>query len=96
MKSDTLIRIEGMEALMEKLDLVDAERFITLIKKEPFDYTRWQETLYEGMSVEDICAEVIARRARMEKVKTMPAKSQKTTGTKKPVKHRKAVKLARA
>ncbi len=64
-KSDTLIRREGMEALMEKLDLVDAERFITLIKKEPFDYTRWQETLYDGMSVEEICAAAV-RRARAE------------------------------
>ncbi len=62
MKSDTLIRIEGMNALLEKLDLVDAERFITLIKREPFDYTRWQETLYEGMSIEEICAAAVTRR----------------------------------
>ena len=56
MKSDTLVRIEGMEALLEKLDLVDAERFITLIRRDPFDYTRWRENLYQGMSVEDISA----------------------------------------
>ena len=65
MKSDTLIRIEGMEALMDRLDIMDAERFIMLIKKDPFDYTRWQETLYGKMSVEAICAEATARRARM-------------------------------
>jgi PHD/YefM family antitoxin component YafN of YafNO toxin-antitoxin module len=73
MKTDTLIRREGMEALMEKLDLVDAERFITLIKKEPFDYTRWQETLYEGMSIEEICAAAVTRRARAEKQEKEPA-----------------------
>jgi hypothetical protein len=54
---------------MEKLDLVDAERFITLIKREPFDYTGWQETLYDGMSVEEICAAAVARRSRTEKTK---------------------------
>ncbi len=64
MKSDTLVRIEGMEALLEKLDLVDAERFITLIRRDPFDYTRWRENLYQGMSVEDISAEAAARRAQ--------------------------------
>lgn len=64
MKSDTLVRMEGMEALMEKLDLVDAERFITLIRRDPFDYTRWRENLYEEMSIEDISAAAAARRAR--------------------------------
>ncbi len=52
---------------MEKLDPVDAERSTTLIKKEPFEYTRWQETLYDGMSVEEICAEAAARRAQTKK-----------------------------
>lgn len=64
MKSDTLVRMEGMEALMEKLDLVDAERFITLIRRDPFDYTRWRENLYEEMSIEEISAAAAARRAR--------------------------------
>ena len=54
MKTDTLIRNEGMEALAEKLGLVDAERFIVLINKEPFDYTVWQRDLFKGMTVEEI------------------------------------------
>lgn len=70
MKSDTLIRVEGMEALMDRLDLVDAERFIMLIKKEPFDYTEWQKTLFEGMSVEEISAEAAALRSRTKQQKT--------------------------
>lgn len=44
MKTDTIIKKEGMKALIEKLGYVDAERFIMLIIKEPFDYTRWRET----------------------------------------------------
>jgi len=54
MKTDTLIRSEGMEILVKYLGLVEAERFIMLIQKEPFDYTKWQENLFENMSIEEI------------------------------------------
>lgn len=42
MKTDTTIRKEGMSVLLEKLGSVDAERFITLIIREPVDYTEWR------------------------------------------------------
>jgi len=54
MKSDTLIRTEGMNALIKNLGLVEAERFIMLIQKETFDYTKWQENLFENMTIEEI------------------------------------------
>ena len=54
MKSDTVIRNEGMKALLSSLGMVEAERFIMLIQKEPFDYTKWQEDLFEDMSIEEI------------------------------------------
>ncbi|MDR2927307.1 MAG: hypothetical protein LBV41_03780 [Cytophagaceae bacterium] len=54
MRTDTIIRNEGTQALMDKLGLVDAERFIMLIQKEHFDYTRWQENLFENMSIDEI------------------------------------------
>jgi len=54
MRTDTIIRNEGTQVLMEKLGLVEAERFITLIQKESFDYTQWQENLFENMSIEEI------------------------------------------
>ena len=37
MKSEITLRIEAMEILIDKLGLVDAERFISLIKKDTFD-----------------------------------------------------------
>ena len=81
--NDTLIRIEGMEALMEKLGHVEAERFIMLIKREPFDYTKWREkNLFKGQSIETIFAEAAARRARMEKAEKAKApQPRKTKGT---------------
>jgi hypothetical protein len=43
-----------MEILAKSLGLVEAERFIMLIQKEPFDYTKWQENLFENMTIEEI------------------------------------------
>ncbi|MCL2622183.1 MAG: hypothetical protein FWD31_00845 [Planctomycetaceae bacterium] len=51
---DTIIRNEGIKILIEHLGLLEAERFIMLMKKEPFDYTVWQENLLEDLSIEEI------------------------------------------
>jgi hypothetical protein len=37
MRSDTLIKSEGMRVLADNFGIVEAERFITLIRREPFD-----------------------------------------------------------
>lgn len=54
MRNDTLVRTEGMKILLEGLGKVDAERFISLIIKEPFDYTKWQKDLFSDMSVREL------------------------------------------
>ena len=54
MMTDTEVKIKGVQALTESLGKVGAERFIALIQREPFDYTKWQRTLWEGLSVEEI------------------------------------------
>jgi hypothetical protein len=54
MKSDTLIRYEGMKLLLEHLGLVEAEKFISLIRREKFNYTEWQRNLWKDKSVDDI------------------------------------------
>ena len=51
MKPDTLIRNEGMEVLVKYLGMVEAERFIMLIQREPFDYTKWQENLFRYLII---------------------------------------------
>jgi len=43
-KTDTVIKSEGMNVLIANLGAVDAERFITLINRESFDYTEWRKT----------------------------------------------------
>jgi hypothetical protein len=54
MNTDTVIRNEGMNALIEKLGLVEAEKFITLIQRDSFDYTKWSEKLFEGMTLDEL------------------------------------------
>ena len=53
-RNDTLVRAEGMRILLEGLGKVDAERFISLIIKEPFDYTEWQKDMFSEMSVREL------------------------------------------
>jgi hypothetical protein len=54
MKTDTLVRTEGINLLIKNLGLIDAERFVMLIQKETFDYTEWQKNLLEDMTIEEI------------------------------------------
>lgn len=62
MKTDAVIRNEGMKILIDRLGKVEAERFITLMIREPFDYTKWQRNLWEGKTVAEISEEAIKYR----------------------------------
>ncbi len=45
----------GMNCLMEKLGVVEAEMFISMIRENTFDYTEWrQNNLWKDMSINDI------------------------------------------
>ena len=53
--TDTLLKSKAMNILVNGLGVVETERFITLILKEPFDYTEWRRTnLPDSVSVEDL------------------------------------------
>jgi len=54
--TDTILLNTGMKVLIDNLGLVDAERFVYLMNKEPFDYTKWHSTLYEGMTAREVSA----------------------------------------
>ena len=36
------------------MDIIEAEKFISIINREKFDYTEWRQTLFEDMTIEDI------------------------------------------
>jgi hypothetical protein len=59
MRTDTIVRTDGINALREKLGNVDTERFIMLILREPFDYSEWRKALND----ESIDLRELSRRA---------------------------------
>jgi hypothetical protein len=62
MNSHTLLN-KGFECLTKNLGLVEAERFISLLYVEPFDYTEWRRTnLFPDMSVEEISKQAMEYR----------------------------------
>ena len=54
MKTDTVVRLEAMDALIATLGAVDTERFISMVKRDTFDYTEWQRKLWSDRSIEEI------------------------------------------
>ena len=54
MHTEMALRDEGMKALIKSLGKVEAERFISLIIREPFDYTEWQRGLFNDLSVREL------------------------------------------
>jgi len=54
MHAEMALRNEGMKALINSLGRVEAERFISLIIREPFDYTEWQRGLFNDLSVKEL------------------------------------------
>lgn len=55
--SDATILKTGYETLFNALGAVDAEKFIALVNKDRFDYTKWQESLWHGKSVNELYEE---------------------------------------
>ena len=66
MRTDAVVRQEGFRALIDRLGHVDAERFIVLVNREPFDYTEWRrEHLDQSMSIRELSAAAEAYAAEL-------------------------------
>lgn len=62
--TDTEIRLKGIQILAEYLGDIEAERFVALIQREPFDYTKWRQDLDEDLSIEEISQRAMALRMK--------------------------------
>ena len=62
MKTDTEIKIEGVQILLKYFGQIETERFITLLQREPFDYTKWQRNLWLDKEVKELSKEAMAYR----------------------------------
>lgn len=54
MKTETEIRMTGMNALIQALGLVEAERFLMAISRERFNYTEWRRTGLPDLPIEEL------------------------------------------
>lgn len=62
MRNDTLLKNDGMRILSEQLGLVEAERFIALMRRDPFDYTEWQRELFKDVPLDKLLADAARHR----------------------------------
>ena len=60
--TDTALKQSMTKHLIEYFGNVQTERFISLMNKEPFDYTKWQEDLYTDMTVEELSQKAMMNR----------------------------------
>ena len=53
--NEAVLMKTGMKVLIDELGSVNAERFISVLLREPFDYTEWRKNnICVGMSIEEI------------------------------------------
>jgi len=58
--TETVLMKTGMKVLIEQLGNIDAERFVSILLREPFNYTEWRNNnLCVGMTVEEISKEAM-------------------------------------
>ena len=65
--TDNEIKLQGLNALVESMGEVQAERFISLMLRQPFDYTQWQKKLWIDKSIEEISTMAMEYRKEIRK-----------------------------
>lgn len=53
MTSDIEIMNRGINCLLEKLGVIETERFISVINREKFDYTKWRRQRFDNVDSEE-------------------------------------------
>lgn len=54
MIADMDLVTRGMQVLAEQLGIIEAETFISIIKNDKFDYTKWREDKFEDLTLEEL------------------------------------------
>ncbi len=62
MITDAEIKQKGIHILAQYLGDVEAERFIALMQRERFDYTKFRQGLGDELSIEEISADAMLLR----------------------------------
>ncbi len=67
MLTETEIKRKGFEALFDALGDLGVEKFISLLMREPFDYTKWNQELWRDKTIEQISREAMQYHSRINK-----------------------------
>jgi hypothetical protein len=62
MITDEELKVQGIRALIAALGEVQAERFVSLLTRAPFDYTKWQASLWPDVGVEELSRDAMRMR----------------------------------
>jgi hypothetical protein len=54
MMNEAVLRETVMQHLIKNFGNIEAERFISLIIREPFDYTKWRKDKFDDVSVAEV------------------------------------------
>lgn len=54
MITDEELKVQGVRALVDALGDVQAERFVSLLTRTPFDYTKWRADLWPDQGIEEL------------------------------------------
>lgn len=54
MDSTMEIMNRGINCLIQQMGVLETEKFISIINRERFDYTKWQRNLFEDMTLEKL------------------------------------------
>jgi hypothetical protein len=54
MRNDVEIKSEAFQILFEKLGSLEAERFVSIIQRSSFNYTKWKKNLPQFNSIEEL------------------------------------------
>jgi hypothetical protein len=60
MMNEAVLKQSAMRHLIDKFGVVETERFISLVIKEPMDYTEWRKDMYDNMSARELSAKAMA------------------------------------
>ena len=58
--TDIEIMDRGINCLLEKMGVIETERFISAINREKFDYTEWQRQRFNNMSSDEFNEAAVA------------------------------------
>lgn len=59
--TDEELKVQGVRALIAALGETQAARFVSLLSRAPFDYTKWRASLWPDVGVEELSREAKKR-----------------------------------